>query len=125
MNLKWSVGEYGMVLNSRREYHLVRDVIVEAMYVVDGLPDIDCVARLGRTKEEVQLFVDGWGEFTPCRKLVVPDLELIKSCFLETLEFFSDGEYKLRTGWEKGEAGAVFLALMEDRKRITISRQWE
>jgi hypothetical protein len=124
MNLNWSAGEYEMMLKSPREHQLVRDTIVEGAYIVEGLPDVECVARLGRTKAEVQVFIDGWREFRSPRNLPVLDLELIKSCFSETLSFFSDAEYQLRTGWTKEEAGGVFSDLLEDRKRITINRQW-
>ncbi|MFJ5534658.1 hypothetical protein [Streptomyces sp. NPDC093261] len=124
MNLNWTGEEYEMLLASPREHHLVRDAIVEAVYVVGELPDVDCVARLGRTKTEVYDFLENWGEFLGSRNLSVPDLELIRSCFAETLDFFSDTEYQMRTGWTKEESSTVFAGLLADRKRITIERQW-
>jgi len=124
MNLTWSGSEYTMALASAREHHLVRNAVVEAAYVVDGLPDAECTARLGRTKAEIQQFIDGWSEFQPSRRLSVPELEFVRACFLETLDFFSEADYRLRTDWTKQEAGAVLSALLEDRRRITISRQW-
>ncbi|MFE6888017.1 hypothetical protein [Streptomyces sp. NPDC057694] len=113
-----------MLLASPREHQLIRDTIVEADYVVGGLPDADWVARLGRTKAEVEDFLRGWGEFLPSRNLSVADLELIRSCFAETLEFFSDAEYQMRMNWAKGESSVVFTGLLDDRRRITINRQW-
>ncbi|GGW66830.1 hypothetical protein GCM10010503_50130 [Streptomyces lucensis JCM 4490] len=124
MNLNWSGEEYEMFLASPREHQLVRDAIVEAGYVVGGLPDADWVARLGRTKVEVEDFLKGWGEFFPSRNLSVADLELIRSCFAETLEFFSDEEYQMRMNWTKGESSVAFTGLLDDRRKITIERQW-
>lgn len=66
MNLNWSGEEYEMFLASPREHQLVRDAIVEAGYVVGGLPDADWVARLGRTKVEVEDFLKaGASSFPP------------------------------------------------------------
>ncbi|MGW1143029.1 hypothetical protein [Streptomyces zhihengii] len=99
-------------------------MIVEAGYVIGELPDADWVARLGRTKVEVEDFLRGWGEFLPSRNLSVAELELIRSCFVEALEFFSDEEYKMRMNWTKGESSVPFTGLLDDRRRITIDRQW-
>ncbi|MET7829286.1 hypothetical protein ABZT23_32010 [Streptomyces sp. NPDC005386] len=124
MNLNWSGEKYEMFIASPREHQLVRDVIVEAGYVIGELPDADWVARLGRTKVEVEDFLRGWGEFLPSRNLSVAELELIRSCFVEALEFFSDEEYKMRMNWTKGESSVPFTGLLDDRRRITIDRQW-
>ncbi|MCX4993733.1 hypothetical protein [Streptomyces sp. NBC_00568] len=124
MNLNWSGEKYEMLLASPREHQLVRDAIVEASYVMGGLPDADWVARLGRTKVEVEDFLGGWGKFLPSRNLSVAELELIRSCFVETLEFFSDEEYKMRMNWTKEESSVPFAGLLDDRRRITIDRQW-
>ncbi|MDV9171991.1 hypothetical protein R6V09_17955 [Streptomyces sp. W16] len=124
MNLNWSGEEYEMLLASPREHQLIRDAIVEAGYVVGGLPEADWVARLGRTKAEVEDFLKGWGEFLPSRNLSVADLELIRSCFAETLEFFSDAEYQMRMNWTKRESSVALAGLLDDRRKITIDRQW-
>ncbi len=124
MNLTWSGEAYELALASPREHHLVRDSVVEAAYIVDGLPDTESIARLGRAKEQIHRFAGEWIEFRPARTLSVPDLEFVRLCFLETLDFFSEAEYRLRTGWERQDAERVLAALLEDRKRITISRQW-
>ncbi len=124
MNLTWSGEEYELTVESAREHQLVRDSAVEAAYIVDGLPDAECAARFGRPKAEMQRFIDEWGAFRPSRRLPVQDLEFVRHCFLETLDFFSDAEYELRTGWPKQDASRVLSALLKDRRRITISRQW-
>ncbi|MFR9797592.1 hypothetical protein ACL02U_17040 [Streptomyces sp. MS06] len=124
MKLDWTDGGYAMELASPREHHLVRDSLVESAHLVDGLPDAECVARLGRTKTELQGAVDGWAEFRPRRRLSVAELELVRSCFQETLDFFSDAEYEMRTGWTREDSAQVLGSLMRDRRRITIDRQW-
>ena len=124
MNLNWSGEEYEMLLASPREHQLIRDAIVEAGYVVGGLPDAD----RGRTARAHQgrgrRLPRGLGEFLPSRNLSVADLELIRSCFAETLEFFSDAEYQMRMNWTKGESSVAFTGLLDDRRKITIDRQW-
>ncbi|MHA6761927.1 hypothetical protein [Streptacidiphilus sp. PAMC 29251] len=124
MKLTWADDMYDMAVDSLREHHLVRDSLVEAAYAVDRLPDSDYVARFGRTKAELQQYIDEWGEFRPSRRLPVQDLELVRACFLETLDFFSDAGYEMRTGWVKEEAAQVLSAFLKDRKHITITRQW-
>jgi len=124
MNLTWSGGAYELALESRREHFLVRNNVIEADYTVHALPDAENIARFGRDKEQIQRFIDDWTEFQPSRTLSVPDLEFVRLCFLEALDFFSDAEYRIRTDWEKQDAQRVLSGLLKDRKRITISRQW-
>jgi len=62
--------------------------------------------------------------FEPLRVISVPDLETIKSCFFETLDFFSESDYRMRTGWAKEESRLVFGRILADRREITISRLW-
>lgn len=124
MNLTWSGEAYELSLESAREHHLVRDSVIEAGYTVHALPDAESVARFGRDKDQMRRFAEDWTEFRPSRTLSVPDLEFVRRCFLEALDFFSDAEYRIRTGWEKQEAERVLSDLLRERKRITVSRQW-
>lgn len=124
MNLTWAEDGYRMTIDSAREHHLVRDSLVESAYIVDGLPDRECRARLGCSKAELQEEIDSWGQFEPLRAISVPDLEIIKSCFFETLDFFSESDYRLRTGWKKEESRLVFGRILADRRAITIKRLW-
>jgi hypothetical protein len=124
MNLTWAADRYQMAIGSAREHHLVRDSLVESAYIVDGLPDQECRARLGCSKAELQEAINSWGQFEPLRVISVPDLETIKSCFFETLDFFSETDYRMRTGWAKEESRLVFGRILADRRAITISRLW-
>jgi hypothetical protein len=124
MNLTWADDRYQMAIDSAREHHLVRDSLVESAYIVDGLPDHECRARLGCSKAELQEEINSWRQFEPLRVISVPDLETIKSCFFETLDFFSESDYRMRTGWAKEESRLVFERILADRRAITISRVW-
>lgn len=124
MNLKWSGIGYEFLLSTPHEHHLVRDSLIESLYIVARLPDVDCVARFGRTRVEVQDFIDEWNEYVAHRRLSVSDMELVNSCLREALDFFSDDEYRMRTGWSKSDARIVYLSFLGDRKKITIDRQW-
>jgi hypothetical protein len=124
MNLTWAADGYRMTIDSAREHHLVRDSLVETAYIVDGLPDSECRARLGCSKAELQDAVNSWGQFEPLRVVSVPELETIKSCFFETLDFFSESDYRMRTGWAKEESRLIFERILADRRAITISRAW-
>ena len=93
-------------------------------YVVYELADTENVARFGRDKGQTRRFIGGWSEFEPSRTLSAPDLEFARLYFLETLDFFSDAEYRMRTGREKQAAERILSALPKNRKRITVSRRW-
>jgi hypothetical protein len=124
VNLAWASDGYRLAIDSSREHHLVRDSLVESAYIVDGLPDRECRARLGCSKAELQEAIDSWGQFEPLRAVSVSDLETIKSCFFETLDFFSESDYRIRTGWAKEESRLVLGKILADRRAITISRLW-
>jgi hypothetical protein len=124
MNLTWAADGYQMTIDSAREQHLVRDSLVESAYIVDGLPDHECRARLGCSKAELQEAINSWRQSEPLLAISVPDLETIKSCFFETLDFFSESDYRMRTGWAKEESRLVFARILADRRAITISRVW-
>jgi hypothetical protein len=124
MRLDWAADEYVVVFESQREHRLVADSVIESAYIVDGLSDSECVARLGRTKVAMQRFIDDWQQFQSTRNLDVADLEFLKSCLFEALDFFSDVEYGMRTGWTKDEARTVQSQLLQDRRRITLARLW-
>ena len=124
MNLTWVADGYQMITDSAREHHLVRDSLVESAYIVDGLPDSECRARLGCSKAELQEAINSWGQFEPQRFVSVPDLETIKSCFFETLDFFSESDYGMRIGWAKDESRLIFERILADRRQITVSRGW-
>ena len=59
------------------------------------------------------------------RNLDVLHVELIRASWFEALDFYSDAEFKLRTGWLKDDAKSLFLAFIRDRRELTIQRQWE
>jgi hypothetical protein len=124
VNLTWSVDGYHMAIDSAREHHLVRDSLIESAYIVDGLTDDECRARLGCSKAELQDAINSWGQFEPLRVISVQDLETIKACFFETLDFFSESDYSMRTGWAKEESRLVFEGILADRRAITIRRVW-
>ena len=124
MNLTWAEDGYRMAIDSAREHHLVRDSLVESAYIVDGLPERECQARLGCSKAALQEAIDSWRQFESLRAISVPDLETIKSCFFETLDFFSESDYRMRTGWAKEESKLVFGKILDDRRIITASRLW-
>jgi hypothetical protein len=124
VNLTWAVDEYHMAIDSAREHHLVRDSLVESAYIVDGLPDHECRSRLGCSKVELQEAINSWGQFQSSRVISVSELETIKSCFFETLDFFSESDYRMRTGWAKEESRLVFEKILADRRVITIKRVW-
>lgn len=112
------------MFDMRREHQLILDIVIEAAYVLDGLPDRECIARCGRTKEDMQSFIDAWRDFEEVRTVAVGDLEFVKSCFFEVLDFFSAEEFKVRTGWGREDGRLLFEKILERRREITIRRLW-
>lgn len=123
MNISWSGSGYELSFESAREFHLVRDSLIEAAYIVDSLPDEECIARYGFSKVGLQKCIDTWNDFSLRRNVDVRELELVKACMFDTLDFFSESDYRMRTGWSKSEARVLFSFLLEKRRAITRSRK--
>lgn len=66
VNLTWAADGYHMAIDSTREHHLVRDSLVESAYIVDGLPDDECPARLGCSKVSYRRQLTHGGSLSHC-----------------------------------------------------------
>jgi hypothetical protein len=90
---------------------------------------IDCRTeykiRLGVTKADLQAVSNRWRSDELSKELGIAEVELIKACWSEALDFHSDREFELRTGWAKQDALLLFQGFMKDRREWTIRRQWE
>ena len=124
MRLDWSPDGYLLTADSPREAHLIVDMLIEASYTINRLSNDEYVARFGRSKEAIQDFIDNWNVVELSQLLSARDFELVRNCFSEALDFFSDREYLMRTGWSKVEAIEVYSGIMALRRKITIARQW-
>jgi hypothetical protein len=59
----------------------------------------------------------------PSRDVAVAEIELIRACWFEALDFFSDNGFETRTGSAKDEAAGASGAFRADRRAATMTRQ--
>ena len=100
------------------------DVLIEAEHSISLLPEEEFITRLGRSPAAIGDFGQATRKLPLISSISVEVLELLKSCFVETLFFFSAAEYEMRTGWTRDEGHRFLGTLMAERNRMSIERQW-
>lgn len=123
MKLDWDEAGYRLTAGAR-EWHLLRDLLVEAGYALHRLPAEEFALRLGVTEARLQEVVRDWVTSELSRNVAVEDVELIRASWFEALDFFSDADFDMRTGWSKEEARSLFQQFRSERRALTIARQW-
>lgn len=124
MKLEWVTPGYALSLTDVRESQLVLDLMIEAGYALHRLPDDEHRLRLGVDKDELRRVIDRWQTGNLLNHLDVRQVELIRASWFEALHFYSDREFHLRTGWQKEECRLLFDVFIEDRRKLTLERQW-
>lgn len=124
MKLRWNSTEYVLNMDSVRESQLIRDLLIEADYALHRLSDAEYKLRIGTDRKSLQREIDCWQLHELTVHLSITRVEIVRACWSEALDFFSDTDFHLRTGWGRIEAEALLRTFMKARRALTIKRQW-